>query len=146
MWNHLFTFQLQWLFSRVLLPFLMALACPLTATELIEQPAQWTACSVHSFQAFPLGTGQWELLASDPFFSAAGSVLMPTLGFICCFCHKWCCNFCCIVRNFSEVCKKWEIINLILFTAGFCCTCCSDFPGHHCFYFTYISSRFLLFL
>lgn len=151
MWNlqdfHLFTFQLPWLFSRVFSPFWWHwLAHSLLQSQSSSLLGEHSAVFVPSvwLPSFALTSVQW--IASNPFPSAAASVVMPTLGFVHCFCHKWCCNFCEMVRNLSEVCKKWEIITLMLFSAGFCCTCCSHFPGHHCFYFTYVSSKFLLFV
>lgn len=142
---HLFSSQLLWLFSHVFFYIFGGIGLPSHCYR-----ANQAVCSANTLQYLflqcgfpPLLSVQW--IATDPFSSAAGSGVMPTLGFVHCFCHKWCYNFCENIRNFSEICKKWEIINLILFSAGFCCTCCSDFPGHHCFYFTYVSSKFLLF-
>lgn len=110
-----FTSQLLWLFSHVSLPFCWHW---LAHSQLQSYPS--SLLSKHSavfipsvwLSPFALASVQW--IASNLFPSSAGSVVMPTLGFVHCFYHKWWCNFCKTVRNFSEICNKWEIMIPVL--------------------------------
>ena len=133
-----------------LFTFFVALASLLTAMKQIE-PGQ-ALCSANALPCCFLQCG------FPPLNLLVCCGLLPShslLQLVLWLCPPWA-SFIFFATNDAATSVKWletchknvrnrKSLILMLLSAGFCCTCCSDFPGHHCSYYTCIKFQGFVF-
>ena len=124
-----------------LFTFLVALSCLLTPMKQIK-PGQ-TLCSTNTLPSWFLQCGFPPLRLPVCCGWLSRHLCYGYLGLLSYFFAvneaatslKW-------LETYHKTVRNRKSLILMLLSAGFSCTCCSDFPGHRCFCFTCKSSKF----